>query len=179
MTALATGSLFIQTFRQAAGGVYSMNLKENLSTETVDRLNLRKAITMSPDKTVRDAVLAMREGELGCVIVVDDDAKAVGIFTEAMLRLAVCRDANCVSEPLTDHMTTTFPWVATDDPIETVLAAMEAKNHRFVVVVDGEGQVTGLTGQKGLMEYVAEHFPEQVMVQRVGSEPYPAKREGA
>ena len=150
-----------------------MSLQKNLVSEMVDKLNLRSALTIAPDNTVRDAITTMRDGSLGCVVVVDTENKPIGIFTEAMLRLALCRDPCCIGTPLSEHMATTFPWVATDDPIETVLEAMEAKNHRFVVVVDGDFRVVGLTGQKGLMEYVAEHFPAEVMVQRVGSEPYP------
>ncbi len=52
-------------------------------------------------------------------------------------------------------------------------------NVRFLVVVDDEGCVAGLTGQKGLMEYIAEQFPQEVLVQLVGTEPYPHSREGA
>ena len=50
--------------------------------------------------------------------------------------------------------------------------------HVTVVVTDDDGRVDALTGQKGLMEYVAEHFPKQVMVQRIGS-PVIQDREGA
>lgn len=156
-----------------------MSLRQNLASETVDKLNLREALTISPDKTIREAVNTMRDGNLGCVVVVDDERKPVGLFTEAMLRQAICRDPCCVGAKVAEHMATAFPWVATDDTIDTVLEAMEAKNHRFVVVVDADHRVVGLTGQKGLMEYVAEHFPEEVMVQRVGTKPYPATREGA
>ena len=156
-----------------------MSLQQNLASETVDKLNLRKALTIAPDQSVRDAVMTMRNGDLGCVVVVDDENKPVGLFTEAMLRLAICRDPCCVGAKIAEHMATAYPWVATDDTIDTVLEAMEAKNHRFVVVVDDDHRVAGLTGQKGLMEYVAEHFPEEVMVQRVGTKPYPVTREGA
>lgn len=156
-----------------------MSLQENLAGETVDKLNLREALTIAPEAKVREAVSTMRNGNLGCVVVVDDEHKPVGLFTEAMLRLAICRNPCCVDASVAEHMATAYPWVATDDTIDTVLESMEAKNHRFVVVVDADHRVVGLTGQKGLMEYVAEHFPEEVMVQRVGTKPYPATREGA
>jgi hypothetical protein len=69
--------------------------------------------------------------------------------------------------------------VNTSDPIAKVVAAMQAQNVRFVCVLDDEGRVTALSGQKGVMEYVAEHFPGQVMVQRIGCAPYTQQREGA
>ena len=76
-------------------------------------------------------------------------------------------------------MTRDWPTVSLADPISTVLDAMERANVRFVIVVDQQGQLAGLTGQKGLMEYVAEHFPGQAIVQRIGGAPYPTDREGA
>lgn len=156
-----------------------MSLQQNLEQETVSQLNLREAITISPDKTIRDAVEEMRKKKLGCVVVIDNERKPIGLYTEAMLRVAICREPESLDAVLSEQMATTFPWVTKDDPIETVMGAMETKNHRFVVVVDESGRVAGLTGQKGLMEYVAEHFSEEVMVQRVGSAPYPHQREGA
>ena len=121
----------------------------------------------------------MRHGKLGCVVITDDDHKPVGIFTEAMLRQLLAKGQLVLDQPLVDHMATTFPWVNESDPVEFVIDAMEMKNVRFVVVVCEDGTVAGLTGQKGLMEYVAEHFPGEVMVQRVGGKPFPGTREGA
>ena len=65
------------------------------------------------------------------------------------------------------------------DPIVSVLESLELKNIRFLAVVDEDGRLAGLTGQKGLMEYVADHFPGEVMVQRVGQTPFLHQREGA
>ena len=76
-------------------------------------------------------------------------------------------------------MSRTSPQVSTSDSISRVLDAMEQSKTRFVVVVDGDGKVGGLTGQKGLMEYIAEYYPGEVMVQRVGTKPFSVKREGA
>jgi CBS domain-containing protein len=156
-----------------------MGLRENLSKDTVVELSLRKAIIVDGAQTIREAVLAMREGQLGCVILVNEVGKPTGIFTEAMLRRLMTDNHAAIADPVSNHAATSFPWVQTSDSVETVLEAMDAKNHRFVVVVDDAGSVVGLTGQKGLMEYVAEHFPREVMVQRVGQDPYPASREGA
>lgn len=156
-----------------------MGLHANIASEHVSRLKLRPAIRVAPTNTVRDTVEVMREFRLGCAIVAGDNDQPVGIFTEAMLRNMLAAGAPPLSDRVESHMAAAFPWVKTTDPIETVLDAMEEKNIRFVVVVNEDGQIVGLTGQKGLMEYVAEHFPGEVMVQRVGTEPYPEQREGA
>lgn len=156
-----------------------MGLFENVKNETVNRLAMRPVVTIKPGATVRDVVQQLRAAQLGCAIAVDTTGKPQGMFTEAMLRGLLVRDPATINDPIESHLAKTFPWVKTSDPIETVLAAMETKNIRFVVVVDEEGTVVGITGQKGLMEYVAEHFPGEVLVQRVGSKGYPEQREGA
>lgn len=156
-----------------------MGLKENLQNEPVSRLALRQPVVASDDATVRDGIVRMRERELGCVFIVDEEHRPCGIFTEGMLRQMIAGNPGCVDEPLREHVNREARMVKSTDPIVRVLQAMQLEKTRFVGVVDDEGRLVGLTGQKGLMEYVAEHFPEQVMVQYVGGPHHFADREGA
>ncbi len=156
-----------------------MGLYKNMLEEPVSRLALREALTVAPNTSIREAVLLMREKRLGCVIAIDADRKPLGIFTEAMLRHLLAENPSGVDEPVESHMAQQFAWVTDQDPVVTVLEAMQAKNYRFVCVCSEAGQVIGLTGQKGLMEYIAEHFPQQVMTQNLGSRTPGETREGA
>ena len=156
-----------------------MGLLDNIQTESVSKLALREAVTTTAGVTVREAIEILREKKLGCIFAVDEHDKPVGEFTEAMLVQLIRQNPSAVDEPLQQHMAKHWPWVKLTDPISDVLEALETKNVRFLCVVDEGGRVAGLTGQKGLMEYVAEHFPGQVTVQRMGGKPYPLEREGA
>ena len=156
-----------------------MGLLENMKRERVDRLALRKPVTVSPETPIPDVIQLMREAHLGCAIIVDTENKPTGMFTESMLTQLLAHNRSSLSEVVSTQMATKWPWVKLSDPIVNVLEAMQEKNVRFICVVDDEGQLAGLTGQKGLMEYIADHFPEQVMVQRIGSTPYLQEREGA
>ena len=156
-----------------------MGLYENMLTEPISQLALREAITISPELSVRDAVLLMREKKLGCVIVIDEDRKPLGMFTEAMLRHLVTEDRAALDDSVQNRMVQQLPSAKTSEPVVTVLEAMQNENHRFVCVLDDDGRVVGLTGQKGLMEYVADHFPQIVLTQRAGVEPPSSTREGA
>ena len=156
-----------------------MGLRENMLNEPVSKLAMREAITVDPDTTVRAAILKMRAKGLGCVIVVDTDNRPTGLFTEAILRELLAQTPDVMTDRVATHMSAQCPWVKSTDPIATVVDAMREKNIRFVCVVDDDGRVSALTGQKGLIEYIAEHFPGQVMVQRVGGTPNTTQREGA
>jgi CBS domain-containing protein len=111
----------------------------------------------------------MRDRGLGCAVVVGTDEKPVGVFTEAMLRHLLLRSPRFATQSIGEHMATTFPCVKKTDPVGLVVEAMDAKNIRFVVVVDEYGKLAGLTGQKGIMEYVAEQFHREVVAHRVSA----------
>ena len=156
-----------------------MGLYENMLTEPISQLALREAIMVPPEMSVRDAVLRMREKKLGCVIVVDENRKPLGMFNEAMLRHLLTEDREALDDSIQNRMAKQFPCAKVTEPVVTVLEGMQAENYRFMCVVDDGGRVLGLTGQKGLMEYVADHFPQIVMTQRAGVEPPSSAREGA
>ncbi len=156
-----------------------MGLSENLQQESVERLARRQPVVGKASDPLKELVRRMREAKLGCAIIVDDDQKPIGMFTESMLREILLHKPGCLDETVDKHMSDRWPWVRITDPVEDVLEAMELKNVRFLCVVDEDDRLHSLTGQKSLTEYIAEHFPGQVMVQRAGTGPTMHEREGA
>jgi CBS domain-containing protein len=157
-----------------------MRLKQNIHTELVADLPLREAILIQTDTPISVAIERMREKQLGCAIVVDADGRLLGTFTERIvIDLVLQQPENLTSLIVGDHMDRENVVVKKSDTILAVYESILKQATRFVCVVDDEGTVVGLTGQKGLSEYVAEHYPQQVMVQRVGGRPGMKKREGA
>ncbi len=156
-----------------------MGLKENFRTDSIQQLNLREPVCVSPECSLHETVDSMRKQNLGCAVVVDQQHQPIGIFTESMLTELLSHGSPSMGKPVKDFMAERYPWVRTTDPISELLEAMQLKNVRILCVVDEQDRLVGLTGQRGLMEFVADHFPGQVMVQRVGLQPYSADREGA
>ena len=155
-----------------------MGLTEKLASTPVRDLNLREMPMVDAGVTVRDAVARLREAGLGCAMVIED-GQTVGMFTESLLRESFPQNPGVVDEPISAHMARSFPKVYLDDTVDIMLAAMQANNTRFICVVDADETIVGLTGQKGLMEFVAEEYPRQVMVQRIGDASTMHQREGA
>jgi len=156
-----------------------MGLKQELETATVSQMNNRDPITIGKTATVREAVQAMRASGLGCVIVTDGDNKAVGMFTEGMLRHGLNEGPDVLNEIMADQMVARLPWVLPTDSVRMVLDAMEEHNIRFIAVLDEARHVVALTGQKTLMEFVASQFPQEVFTQDPTSPSTPSRREGA
>ena len=157
-----------------------MRLKKNIQSELVGNLPLREAILIQTDTLVSVAIDLMREKQLGCAVIVDEDDKPLGTFTERILIDLVLQQPDSMAALVVgEYMDQEWFTVKKSDTICAVLDTIQNKAARFVCVVDDEGKVVALTGQKGLSEYVAEHYPQQVMVQRVGGKPGMKKREGA
>lgn len=156
-----------------------MGLHENIKTETVSELRLRELIAVPRSTTIRQAAKLMREKKLGCAIVVEGDNKPVGKFTERMLIKLLCDGGN-LDVAIEKHMLNDPHIIREDDPIGKMLNMMDAKQLRYVCVVDKSGKAVALAGQKSLMEYVAEHFPHSVLVQlSEESKLFMSEREGA
>lgn len=156
-----------------------MGLVDNIRTETVAQLPLREALLVSPRLILRAAIAIMKRKQLGCVIAVDALGRPIGTFTERSIIHLLRRDPSVLDrKTVGDYLDPKWAVVKESDPVFAVLEAMHKKKLRFVVVTNNVGRATALSGQKGLMEYIADHYPQQVMVQQVGTKPA-VEREGA
>jgi len=160
-------------------GLSPMGLEQNILNEPVAKLNLRKAITVDARTSIAHACELMREQGVGCVVVIDAGKRPVGKFTERILIDLLANERCALDRSVGQYMALVWEQVRLTDPIIRVIDAMREHNLRFVVVVDDQGQVVGLTGQRGIAEYVAEHFPHHVMTSRAGRSPAITRREGA
>ncbi|MFV2065567.1 MAG: CBS domain-containing protein [Pirellulales bacterium] len=136
-----------------------MGVYQRMLETPVRELALREALAVAGDMTVREAVTRMRVKGIGCAIVTDRSGKPRGMFTEAMLRHLLVHNMAALGRPIEEFMADRFPWVEESDPVSMVLEAMQSKNYRFVCVVDDQGRATAITGQKGLIEFLAKHGP--------------------
>jgi CBS domain-containing protein len=156
-----------------------MELRRILSSETVASLPLREAITVDPTTIARTAVERMRDRQLGCAVIVDPSRRPVGIFTERSVTAALSENVSLDESVVRDLAESRFVAIRRSEPIRQVWDAILKDGFRFVCVTAEDGVLIGLTGQRGLAEYVSEYFPHQVMVQRLGGKPWLQQREGA
>jgi CBS domain-containing protein len=157
-----------------------MGLAENIQCEFAKDLPMREAVLISEDGTIGSAIEQMRAKDIGCAFVVDDVGRPIGMFTERKLIELLAQGYEDIDElPLHEHLDEAWFAANQKDPLCSVIDTIQRRGARFVCMTDDEGRVIAVTGQKGLAEYVADHFPQQVMVQRVGGKPGLETREGA
>lgn len=156
-----------------------MGFRHDLEQDTVSSLPLRDAICVSPETTVRQAVAIMQDKSLGCAVIVDQDDQPVGLFTEQSLLELLTAGDSIDDRTVSEFTDPNFLVVQSSEPAQRVWDAIEKDGLRFIFVADESGQLIGVTGQRGISEYLAESFPQQVLSQRLGSTPWMQQREGA
>jgi predicted transcriptional regulator len=155
-----------------------MGLREDILKRPVGELPLRQLVAVGRETTVRQAMARMREAKLGCAVVVDEAGKPLGKFTERVLmRLLV--EGHSLDGKAASHMFGADDCVRADQPIQDMIRMMQTRHLRYIVVVDRQGKATDLTGQKGLMEFIADHFPRAVKVSPPAEKLHIDQREGA
>ena len=156
-----------------------MDLKHLLKTESVGNLPIRDAIEIHASTVVRAAIASMEARQLGCAVLVDEQRRPIGLFTDRSVLKVLVEGTALDDTPVRDFAEFECPIAKRQDPISVVWNAVRRDGQRYVCVVDSEDRIIGVTGQRGLSEYIAECFPQKYIIQRLGTRPWLSEREGA
>ncbi len=155
-----------------------------LLREPLAAFPLQRAITLSPNDTVTDAIRAMQQGHCGCVLVTDDgtsDSKLTGIFTERdVLFRIVDRGQNPASLAIGEAMTSGPETLSVRSSVADVLSKMSVGGFRHVPVVDDEHRPACVISVRDVVSFLVDAFPREVLNLPTESEAAPPRsREGA
>ena len=160
-------------------GEPALGFRKEIEFDSISSLQLRDAIVVHQFTVVRAAIAMMRDKSLGCAVIVDQSGKPIGLFTEQSVVEVLVSNASLDERPVCEFAERDFLCVKASEPIARVWDAVQRAGVRFVAVTDERGNLIGITGQRGIAEYISEYFPRQVVVQRLGSKPWMENREGA
>ncbi len=155
-----------------------------LLREPLAALPVQRAITLSPNDTVTDAIRAMQREHRGCVLVTDDgtsDSKLTGIFTERdVLFRIVDRGQNPASLAIGEVMTSGPETLSVRSPVADVLNKMSVGGFRHVPVVDDEHRPACVISVRDVVTFLVDAFPREVLNLPTESGAAPQRaREGA
>ena len=100
----------------------------------------KELVTVEPSTSVAAAVTVMGMQRVGAVLVMEN-AKLEGIFTERDLVRAMSHDIGASSQPVAHWMTRNPVTVGTETSVERALEIMLAGNFRHLPVMDAESLV--------------------------------------
>lgn len=155
-----------------------MDLAKNLKIDSVSRLHPTAPLHIAPARTVAEAVDLMRQEGVGCLVVCED-GKVVGIFTERDLLRRVLAAGKPLTLPVADYMTPDPVVVHPKEPIAAAVRRMVEGGYRHLPVVDEVERLVGVISVKRIMHYLVEFFPATVYNLPPESGIVPHEREGA
>jgi CBS domain-containing protein len=120
--------------------------------DTIGELMTRDVVTVRPDDRVRDALRAMIDHDFGSVVVAED-GKAVGVFTERDVTRHVLTDAALLDERVGDLMSGPPVTVQAADQVVDVFELMNGKGIRRLPVVEGD-RLVGIVTEGDLRRWV-------------------------
>jgi CBS domain-containing protein len=138
-----------------------------LLREPLNALPVQRAITLSPNASVTDAIRAMQREHRGCVLVTDDGtarSKLIGIFTERdVLFRIVDRGRNPAALPIGEVMTADPETLSVHASVAYVLNKMSVGGFRHVPVVDDEHRPACVISVRDVVTFLVDAFPREVL----------------
>jgi CBS domain-containing protein len=128
----------------------------------VSQLMGRNLVTCRPQDSLHDAAGKMWEQDLGCLPVLDDDKRVVGILTDRDVCMAAFTQGKRLAEMTVDSAMThqIFSCLQTDR-VEDAEAVMKAHKVRRVPVVDHRRHLVGVISMNDIAREFAREFPNR------------------
>ena len=95
------------------------------------------------DASVRETLYEMSRARSGAAIVVDDDNRLLGIFTDGDFRRRAADDENVLKRKMSEVMTVNPVTVKADSMVAEVVKIVESRRIDDLVVIDNDGKVAG------------------------------------
>lgn len=138
-----------------------MDQLANARDQKVSVLPTDDYVVVSPFTPLAQAIEAMKNDEGGCVIV-SDDGRVAGIFTERDLLNKVLGENIDLNSPIKDWMQ---PQVETLSPEATIGDAVRLMNERSFrnIPIVKNGELSGSISVFDIITYLAECYPKATM----------------
>jgi CBS domain-containing protein len=120
---------------------------------------IRKIEVVAPDDSVLSAIELMVEHDQGSVIVIDENDKVIGIFTERdVLRHYLTNQSKFLHLKVSEVMSSPVQTVPETMKVSEALGIMNKKNVRRLPVVDNGGKMIGFVSWKELFTKVPKEL---------------------
>ena len=109
-----------------------------------------EVLTMSPDRSLRDAARFMTEHNVGAAVIIDPEQPGPGIVTERDVVRSLGSGEDPDGELIRDHLTSRATFADADWDLKEAADAMAKGGFRHLVVVH-DGQVAGIISMRDII----------------------------
>ena len=136
-------------------------IEEILRTESIRSMDIEPISSVTTTTRLGEVVSAMQKRRVAAVVVTDA-GRVAGIFTERdllnrIVGLSLNEDV-LISEVMTRNPKTLSP----DDRIADAIRLMTDQGYRHIPLVDGDGRNVGMISARDIVEFIADHYPQEI-----------------
>ena len=133
----------------------------NACDQRVSVLPTDDYVAVSPFTPLSQAIEAMKDDEGGCVII-SDDGRVAGIFTERDLLMKVLGEPIDLESPISQWMQPVVETLSSEATIGDAVRLMNERGFRNVPLVKN-GELMGSISVFDIITYLAECYPKETM----------------
>lgn len=128
----------------------------------LETLQPAKPICVKQNQPVSQAIKTMQDRRIGCVCVVNEEKKLIGILTERdVLTRVVAGNLDVEEVQVKDVMTPNPEYLFIDDQIAFALNRMHVGGFRHVPLTDLQGHPTGVISVKDIVLHLLNHVKQR------------------
>ncbi len=136
--------------------------KQIFWSEPIRKVDLQQAAVVPSGTAIIEAVKEMKYNQIGCVLVVDAKGKLLGILSNGDLMHEFVGSTLPGDTPI-DTIMTKEPFTGTPDlTVQEALEIFHSEPFRHMPILRG-GKIAGILSIRGLMAFISEHLPLEVM----------------
>ena len=129
------------------------SLGKKLFIKVKDLMQTKNLPIILQDTPMKDAIVAMSEGRLGTVVLVDNEEKLVGLLSDGDVRRALLKEDFDISHKAFKYATKNPLYIDNDEILASdALVLIEEKKIQLLVITDKEKKVKGLLHLHTLIE---------------------------
>jgi len=113
----------------------------------------KKVVTAKENMPIWEAIKLLDDRHIGSLVIVDDENRCIGIFTERDAVRAVGQRMN-LEEPLNKVMSTHVATISLEASFDDAKALLLSHRIRHLPVIDNEGKLIGLFSFRAFMDEV-------------------------
>ena len=138
------------------------NVETLLAEKKIYQIVNPRLIQAPPTLTITEAVKLMQDNRAG-YIVIAENKKPVGIFTETdLVRQILEQDADW-SRPVRDFMTRNPAILTMQDTVGAAIDLMGTRRFYHIPLVDEKGDLVNVISVRTLIRFLAEFYPAEVL----------------
>ena len=136
--------------------------KATFWSEPIGKVDLQKPAVVKSGTSIINAVKEMKYNQIGCVLVRDAKKKLIGILSNGDLMHEFVGSTLSGDTPV-DTIMTKDPFSASPDlTVQEALEIFDSNKFRHLPILSGN-TVKGILSVRGLMTFISEHLPLEVM----------------